>query len=101
MMIDAKKDATAEELFWASLKAELENFPPGKREHFLYAIRSLFDCYRSEKDQAIVLISEGMADTQRTSLIAINANEFEVENLIETLCVFRQIDSIENSRLVN
>ncbi len=101
MMIDAKKDATAEELFWASLKAELENFPPGKREHFLYAIRSLFDCYKSEKDQAIVLIAEGMADQQRTSLIAINANESEVKNLIDTLCVFRQIDSIENSRLVN
>lgn len=100
-MIDAKKDATAEELFWASLKVELANFPPGKREHFLYAIRSLFDCYKSEKDQAIVLIAEGMADQQRTSLIAINANESEVKNLIDTLCVFRQIDSIENSRLVN
>jgi hypothetical protein len=101
MMIDAQKDAVVEELFWASLKVELANFSPGKREHFLYAIRSLFECYKSEKDQAIVLIAEGMAETQRTSLIAINANEFEVENLIDTLCVFRQINSMENSQFVN
>lgn len=100
-MIDAQKDAVVEELFWASLKVELANFSPGKREHFLYAIRSLFECYKSEKDQAIVLIAEGMAETQRTSLIAINANEFEVENLIDTLCVFRQINSMENSQFVN
>jgi hypothetical protein len=60
-MIDAQKDAVVEELFWASLKVELANFSPGKREHFLYAIRSLFECYKSEKDQAIVLIAEGMA----------------------------------------
>jgi hypothetical protein len=67
----------------------------------MYAIRSLFDCYKSEKDQAIVLIAEGLSDQQRTSLIAINADESQVENLIDTLCVFRQINSMENSQFVN
>jgi hypothetical protein len=101
MMSDAKEDFTADESFWASLKAELENFDDGKREHFMYAIRSLFDCYKSEKDQAIVLIAEGLSDQQRTSLIAINADESQVENLIDTLCVFRQINPMENSQFVN
>ncbi|MGV0961075.1 MAG: hypothetical protein ACOYB1_14685 [Limnohabitans sp.] len=100
-MSDFRKFATTEESFWDTLKAELANFPDGKREHFLYAIRSLFGCYKSEKDQAIVVIAEGLSDQQRTSLIAINANESEVENLIDTLCVFRQIGSKENNHLVN
>ena len=100
-MRDAKENFTAEESFWASLKAELNNFDNGKREHFMYAIRSLFDCYKSEKDQAIVLIAEGLSDQQRTSLIAINADESQVENLIDTLSIFRQIGSSENNRLVN
>jgi hypothetical protein len=74
-------------------EATLAQLPDEKREHFLYVIHALMDCYKSEENKAIVLISEGLDDPTRISLIAINSDAEETDGLIETLGVFRQIDS--------
>lgn len=74
-------------------EATLAQLPDEKREHFLYVIHALMDCYKSEENKAIVLISEGLDDPARISLIAINSDADETDGLIETLGVFRQIDS--------
>ena len=64
-----------------------------KQQHFLYVIHALMTCYKSEENKAIVLISEGLDDPNRISLMAINADSTETDEMIERLGVFRQIDS--------
>lgn len=82
-------------------EAALAQMPDEKREHFLYVIHALMDCYKSEENKAIVLISEGLDDPNRISLIAINADSAETGELIETLGVFRQIDSTATGHAMN
>lgn len=82
-------------------EATLAQLPDEKREHFLYVIHALMDCYKSEENKAIVLISEGLDDSNRVSLIAVNADAAETDELIETLSVFRQIDSKAAAHAMN
>ncbi len=49
------------------------------------------DCYKSEQQRAIVLIADAVADPSRFSLLAINADEAAVDEMTETLSVFRRI----------
>lgn len=82
-------------------EADLAHFTEGKREHFLYVIHALMDCYKSEESKAIVLISEGLDDPSRISLIGINADSAETDEMIETLAVFKQIDSSPAGHVMN
>ena len=82
-------------------EATLAQLSDAKREHFLYVIHALMDSYKSEENKAIVLISEGHDDPARISLIAINSDAAETDELIETLGVFRQIESKAAAHAMN
>jgi hypothetical protein len=77
--------------FLTPLEEDLSRLPSEKREHFLYVMHALMDCYKSEQQRAIVLIADAVADPSRFSLLAINADEVAVDEMTETLSVFRRI----------
>lgn len=77
--------------FLTTVEEDLARFQTEKREHFLYVMHALMDCYKSEQQRAIVLIADAVADPSRFSLLAINADETAVDELTETLSVFRRI----------
>jgi len=93
MMIDAAKNTNSieEGPFLSALEEDLAKFSTGKREHFLLVMSALVDCYKSEHQRAIVLISDAVNDPSRFSLLAINADETAVDKLTEALIVFRGI----------
>lgn len=93
MMIDAEtnKNMIEESPFLTTMEEDLAQFSPGKREHFLHVMHALVDCYKSEQQRAIVLIADAVADPSRFSLLAINADEVAVDEMTETLSVFRRI----------
>ncbi len=90
MMSDAN-NASAHQPSPDWFDADIAQFQTEKREHFLYVMRALLDCYKSEKHRAIVLIADAVDDPLRIRLLAINADETEVDELTETLSVFRRI----------
>lgn len=92
-MIDVatNTNSTEEGPFLTTMEEDLAQFSPGKREHFLHVMHALLDCYKSEQQRAIVLIAEAVDDPLRFSLLAINADETAVDELTETLSVFRRI----------
>jgi hypothetical protein len=77
--------------FLTTVEEDLARLPPEKREHFLYVMHALMDCYKSEQQRAIVLIADAVADPSRFSLLAINADEVAVDEMTKTLSVFRRI----------
>lgn len=77
--------------FLTPVEEDLARLPPEKRRHFLYVMHALMDCYKSEQQRAIVLIADAVADPSRFSLLAINADEAAVDEMTETLSVFRRI----------
>ncbi len=87
----ANTNTTEEGPFLTTMEEDLARFPPEKREHFLYVMHALLDCYKSEQQRAIVLIADAVADPSRFSLLAINADEVAVDEMTETLSVFRRI----------
>jgi hypothetical protein len=90
-MLNDTKNIHAEKPRLEWLDADIEQLSTEKREHFMYVMRALVDCYKSEQHRAIVLIADAVDDPLRISLLAINADEKEVEELTETLSVFRRI----------
>ena len=79
----------------------VSQLPTEKKDHFLYLLDQLIDCYTTEKSCALVLFSEGIDDKQKLSLLAINADENQTEELIDNLCVFRQLDFSEDRLVLN
>jgi len=77
--------------FLTTMEEDLAHFSPGKREHFLHVVSGLVNCYKSEHQRAIVLISDAVDDPSRFSLLAINADETAVDKLTEALIVFKGI----------
>jgi hypothetical protein len=82
-------------------EAALAQLSDEKREHFLYLIHVLMDCYKSERNKAIVLMTEGEDDPDRISVMAINADQSETEKLIDMLCVFGKIGSEGGCQVMN
>lgn len=72
--------------------AQISELPEEKREHFQYLLQALLNCYTTEQTRALVLVSEAPLDRERVSLIAVNADQDQTHELIDTLCVFRQMD---------
>ena len=63
-----------------ALAASAAALPEEKRQHFLYLMQALLDCYRKDDRQAVV-ITANAADAS-TSLFAVSATESEVRALI-------------------
>lgn len=73
----------------ASILAQLSE---EKQTHFLYLLDQLLACYTTETSRALLLTMEGAGDKEQMSLVAINADPQETDELIDTLCVFRKLD---------
>lgn len=82
-------------------EAALAQLSNEKREHFLYLIQVLMDCYKSDRNKAIVLMSEGVDDPDRINVMAINADQSETEKLIDMLCVFGKMSSEGGCQVMN
>lgn len=78
---------------------QIAELPEEKRGHFQYLLLALLNCYTTEQTRALVLVSEAPLDRERVSLIAVNANQDETHELIDTLCVFRQMDHADPAAL--
>ncbi len=60
--------------------AKVESMSQEARDHFKIVIEQLITCYLDEKSHAVVLIDHD--DNDKTAMIAVNANEMEVANLL-------------------
>ena len=89
-------------LFLQDIEIKLKKFSHEKRDHFIFTVNSLIDCYMVEKERALLLItSTSQKEKDCMSLIAINATEGETEELIDRLCVFRKLDFEKPVNLAN
>lgn len=85
----------------APYEAALTLLSHEKREHFLYLIQVLMDCYQSDRKKAVVLVSDGVDDPEQISVMAINADPSETEKLIDQLCVFGKMGSGGPGQVMN
>lgn len=84
------------------MREKLNALSSEKRDHFLFTVNALMNCYIDEKERALLLVTGSVkSGIDNMSLIAINANEDETEDLIDTLCVFRKLDFKETGNFAN
>lgn len=72
--------------------ALMAKLPADKLAHFKHLLNAMLNCYTTEQTRALVLLSEGSEERGQVSLIAVNADESETQELVDTLCVFRKLD---------
>ena len=84
------------ESFMASLVEDAAKFAPGKREHFIHVMRALVDCYQSDDKQGIVLLRDGASESETMTLMAINADPNQTDEMIETLCQLRGVSTTDS-----
>ena len=75
--------------FISNLAKEASKFALEKREHFIYVMRALVECYQSDTKQGIVLLRDDASESETMMLMAINADPFQVDDMIDTLCNLR------------
>ncbi len=77
---------------FAQYANQVGRLPEEKRAHFLHLLDLLLGCYIHEENRGLLLFTEGKNDNESLSLVAINADPQETEELIDNLCVFRKLD---------
>ena len=70
-----------------------------KLAHFRHLLESLLRCYLAEENRALVLLHERPSGHEQVSLVAVNSDEDETAELIDTLCVFRKLDFETETRM--
>lgn len=88
-MLKTENDDLDMESFMAILLEDAAKFAPGKREHFIHVMRALVDCYQSEDKQGIVLLRDGASESETMTLMAINADPSQADDMIDRLCQLR------------
>jgi hypothetical protein len=88
-MLNTETDDLDMESFMANLAVDAAKFDPGKHEHFIHVIRALVDCYQSDAKNGIVLLRDGASESENMTLMAINADPSQVDDMIDTLCNLR------------
>ena len=88
-MLNTKIEDVDMESLMANLAEATANFNAEKREHFIHVMRALVDCYQSDAKQGIVLFRDGSSESETLTLMAINADPSEVDDMIDTLCNLR------------
>ena len=73
----------------AEFAEDAAKIAPGKREYFIHLMRALVGCYQSDAKQAIVLLRDGSSEFETMTLMAINADPSQVDDMIDTLCNLR------------
>ena len=59
---------------------QIDSLSQAKREHFRLAVKKLITCYTDPKAHAVLLIDH--EDSERTEMLAINADEMEAAALL-------------------
>ena len=77
--------------FMSTLADETAKFTPEKRAHFMHVLSALVDCYSSDSKQGIVLLRDGASESETMTLMAINADPLQADEMIDTLCQLRGI----------
>ena len=95
-MFNTETDDLDMESFMANLAEDAANFAPAKREHFMHVMRALVDCYQSDDKQGIVLLRDGASESETMTLMAINADPNQTDEMIETLCQLRGVSTTDS-----
>ena len=96
-MLDTENDDLDMESFMANLAEDAANFPPRKREHFMRVMHALMDCYKSDDKHGIVLLKNAASEAETMMLMAINADPSQVDDMIDTLCNFRGMNTADSA----
>ena len=76
----------------ARLEAAWPQWPEDKRAHFLQVLSTVLDCYLEEERRAVMMVSESDDLDAGASLLAINAEEAQIDLLVRFLLVFRDME---------
>ena len=83
-----------------ALAPSVAALPDEQRQHFLYLMQTILDCYRKDDQQAVVITANTSDAT--TSLIAVSATDAEVRALIGLLSeAMTGLGSTEDSGSLN
>jgi hypothetical protein len=82
-------------------ESSLAQMPDEKRAHCLRVIQALMDCYNDRDKKAVLLFSEEIDEPDHISVMAINADPWETEVLIDMLCVYGKVGSDHLGHLMN
>ena len=86
----------------AECEAAWSQWPPEKCSSLMQVIQAVLTCYLNEDDhRAVMLLTQGRGEDECISLMAINAEDGQVQDLVDTLCVFRQLDTDAVGRVLN
>jgi hypothetical protein len=99
-MLITETDDLDMESFMANLAEGASKLDPGKREHFIHVMRALVDCYHSDAKQGIVLLRDGASDSETMTLMAINADPTQADDMIDTLCNLRGMSTAASAGAV-
>ena len=95
-MLDTETDDLDMVSFMANLAQDATKFASGKREHFIHVMRTLVDCYQSDAMHGIVLLRDGASESETLTMMAINADPSQVDDMIDTLCNLRGMSTAVN-----
>ena len=90
-MLDTQTDDLDLVALMGNLADEVAKFDAGKREHFIHVMRALVGCYQSDTKQGIVLLRDDASESETMTLMAINADPTQADDMIDTLCQLRGI----------
>jgi hypothetical protein len=76
-------------ILMSTMAEDTAKFAPEKRAHFMHVLRALVDCYSSDSKQGIVLLRDSASDSETMTLMAINADPSQADDMIDTLCQLR------------
>ena len=88
-MLNTDPDNLDMESFMANLAEDAAKFAPEKLEHFMHVMRTLVDCYQSDAKHGIILLRDGASESETMTLMAINADPTQADDMIDTLCNLR------------
>lgn len=90
-------DDVAIESLMTTLAEDIAKFAPDKRAHFLHVLRALVDCYLSDAKQGIVLLRDDASESEAMTLMAVNADPSQADDLIDMLCQLRGIGTAHSA----
>ena len=88
MMIEPHTD-TDQQTLPDRLEVDMTQLGADQREHFQHVMQALFECYRTEKKRALILIQEAVEEPQHLDIMVINSSAEKTDGMIETLCRFK------------
>lgn len=85
----------------SACEAAWPQWPNDKRANLVVALQTLMQCHLHDDHRAVMLVTTGDAQPESVRLLAINADESELDDLVAMLCVFRQLDQEPDDALLH